>query len=501
MQNYLIMIELNLALALCATLLLIGIVLGLIILISRRFEKGKTGFIGVFISIISTVLTLFGIVIAIADNYLSQYDYDVDRIKTYEKQKKEGIVFNDLVGEKTKNPPEYIFVLDVSGSTTDMNKRVKVNKTIEDIIENINSFSGRMGTEPNTFKVVNNEIPYCELLRVRLLYLLMQMEKMKYDKTKLKYSIVYFAGQCKQHMPSLNDSLSERISNSFRDVLSQKFDGMNTDFVKLFEFINEKYLINCQDSNSRHFDKKDYIVVFLSDYMHDVKKDDLFDAKKNIKNQLKKMENANANFKYYLIMDDEELSMSKTVRIDKIINSIYEKENHTEKHIHHPSFNIIDLREMENTLDYPMILSAVFPFFYSNSVFEDSLKTKMVFRESQELSFRLENYAVDNRHEISLWPKGESKKYHLSNNNTIIPVRRNDTIEIRIVGYIPSPYKSPDIVIEDSSKGVRYILPVVFYKNFPTSGKWLLNVISVVCLVGIIVLFLLVFVSRTRRKK
>ena len=70
---------------------------------------------------LSIALTLFGIAIAIADEYLSQYDYDPHTILKHETYRKKGVPFEGLLNGGINMPPEYIFVMDVSGSMVSKN--------------------------------------------------------------------------------------------------------------------------------------------------------------------------------------------------------------------------------------------------------------------------------------------------------------------------------------------------------------------------------------------
>ena len=459
-------------------------ILSLIVLFGRDNKNEKNGCKNTIIAVTSISLTLFGIELTLIDDYLAQFNYNLGTICKYEWQSRNGVDVNDLIWDKTKTPPEYIFALDVSKSTKNSKQNVNVNENIDDIIKYVNA-SGLVGTKYNDFKVSHNKIPYNELLRVRLLYLLLQMKNMEYNNDDIKYSIVYFADQCEM-VPFSSNNLDRRISESFDSVLLRKFDGGKTDFVCLLKFINEKCLKKNNDTCSSSFGKKDYIVVFLSDNIHDDGngKKDGYMLEKTIKDQLNQMNNTESEVKFFLISDNEDVCISNNIKIDKIVNKIIEEDNNINKNNNHSIFKTVDLREVGNSLDYNMVSDFVLPFFYSNKYFEDSLKATLNFKESLNLSFRLDNYSHRNRQVYRLCPQGNSKKYRLSNNSINYPVREKEKINIEIVGYIPSPDNSPDIIIADTSKGVQYSIPVVFYKKCPKSVSWLSVIIIVVLIIG-----------------
>ena len=124
---------------------------------------------------LSIAITLFGIMMAIADTYLSQYDYDKDRIREHEFYMKKGVDYNSLVGGRSNTPPLYIFLMDVSKSTL----TPKIGKTIsiERQIDAINR-SGRLTTTRECFNEDSyGRLTLSETLRIRLLYLLLQLEE------------------------------------------------------------------------------------------------------------------------------------------------------------------------------------------------------------------------------------------------------------------------------------------------------------------------------------
>jgi len=448
-------------------LILLGVAIGVLLFFLHGKDKHPVRKSLIFN--ISFSFALLGFVFAIADDYFSQYGYDPETIKDYEKQKRKGVFFDSLVGKKTENAPEFIFVLDVSKSTQNVN--VKMTKSIRDQIDAVVS-TGRCGTDENSFGVnrIKDEIPYNKLLQVRLLYSLIQLEQLNYDESDLVYSVVYFSGQPGQFIPNSN-KLSKRIDESFDDILIQKFEGQNSDFVKLLEHLDIMYF---SKNNTRKdgfscrnpFGRKDYIVIFLSDYLHDPKQKNPYEDKEKINSIIKRIEDANVNLKLYTIIENDAIitNNSDLIRLDEILKRV-------------PDTEILDLRGFENKLCYPVVLSTPLPFFYSNRIYEDSLRSSIVFKKYQDISVGLENYSGNSRQEYRLYQQGIDQPCRLSNNNKSIVVRKNDTVKIEIFGYIPAPYTSPDIILEDPAKGVQYYLPVVFYKNCPKTAVWLMDVI------------------------
>ena len=428
---------------------------------------------------LSIAFTLFGIAIAVGDSYLSQYDYKKATIRENVKYKKKGISFSTLIGGLSDTPPHYIFVMDVSKSI--LSQKIRKTNSIEEQINVINN-SGRMSTTRESFgEDSDGMILFSELLKIRLLCLLLQLEDKNND--DIEYTIVRFAGQCSSRKFSVGKKISERIDEAFPLVLSTRFDGNNTDFKILFNHLNEKYIKDIKAEN--RFDKKDVIIVFLSDYLHDVRKENSDESKKELIESIKLMENKSVNLTLYMLQDNtnqiESGHKNNVINIAGIIQEYLPKTRFTK----------LDIRHIDEIF-YPLVLPTPFPFYYSNSVFERSLKTGIIFDQEQTLSFYLgDSYTNTNRLEFRLHPFGSEKSIRLSRNKNQVHILKGKS-SMELFGYIPAPYNCPDIIVEDVSKGAQYIIPVVFYKNLPKTEVCLFVVITLI----VIYLFLLLIVKK-----
>ena len=90
--------------------------------------------------------------------------------------------------------------------------------------------------------------------------------------------------------------------------------------------------------------------------------------------------------------------------------------------------------------------------------------------------------------------KGKDTK-HLSTNLQSLKVDSNQSVGLMIEGYIPAPYKSPDIIIEDKEELASYIVPVTFYKEFPPTGKLLLKIMLGILVLTSLVLFICMIIA------
>lgn len=445
----------NLSIVVCA---LLGLALGIVLFWLKKESRHRIK--NTWILIITIVLSLCGFALAIAEEYLSQYDYDPSTIIKYEGYRKHGVSFDTLRKGDATTSPEFIFVLDVSGSTKKM-PSVELTSSVNDQIAAIKK-SGLLDATLNFDNLLGidnkkNTIPFCNLLKVRLLYSLSVLRAMNYD--TINYRIIYFGENCEEPPIPYNKGLVERIKESYNDIIKKKLDSKNTNFVALLDYINE--LI-------RKFDnpQKDIVVVFLTDYIHDVKNDTPFDTQKALEQSIKGIEDTGANLKLCMITD-EDSSIISDGRIDKLL------QDNLSPHI----FNKLDLRGAENVFNYPMMMPAPFPFFYSNSKFENSLRTSMAFSFNQKktIGFRLGNYINNKRLECKMYVGDD--EYLLSRNIHKVEIKKGERVYFEIKGYISAPYTFPDIIFEDESVGAQYFFPVVFIRESPRSVYLLLSLV------------------------
>ena len=457
------------------TVFVVFLIIALIVfLISKKTENRKRCK-GVVISVVSMTITIFGIVLAIADDYFSQYDYSKNTIRKYEQDKKRGIPFDSLKVDISM-PLEIFFVLDVSKSTNNIS--VKMNSEIEKKIEAINHF-GRLHDIPTTFSVnEENTIPLSNLLKVRLLYSLVQLGEMNSD--KIDYTIISYGSQCSKenHMSGL--TLSDKIKLSFNNVMDTECDEEYTDFVKLINYTKDIVL---QDFSPRNrFVRKNVCIVFLTDYLYDVSNEQMHKVQKTLEKNILELETANVGLTLFVIDDDLVLgnnasntSNTKLIRVNSLLQNLSEN-----------TIRRIDLRSFDYNYYPSTTIPTPFPFFYSNSVYEYSIKTAITFREEQALAICLKHFTDYDKRAYRLLPSCSDKCRLLSNNETHIKVRRNERVSIEFMGYIPPPFTAPDIIIRDKETGTRYVIPIVFFKECPKSVLWLLWIIIVLLIIGMV---------------
>lgn len=449
-------------------MLLLGIFFGVVVSVFHREFSDRIR--KILVLAVSLNLTLLGFVIAIADSYFSQYDYKKETIQKYEKFKKEGVRMQELIGVESKSIPEYVFIFDVSGST----KKLKVNssESIDSLIQYINRQAFFYNLQPFVFNKVGDSWDFNKMLQIRLMNSLMKMDVIDRDSI-IKLSLIRFHGNPGCESLELTDKYSEKMRKMIISVNDEDFKEANTDFVKLLEAIRDFIKDRVGQSVSSKYVQKDFVFVFLTDYIHDPdEKFNKYDTKKQLASLIREINRFNVQINLFVVENDDEEII---VQEPKHLVSIYKLLGNN---LSFSDYRTFDLRSRENEICYQIILHNPIPFFYTNSLFEKNMKTVLVFddktikKDDTKLLFGLNHYPDNSRQEYLL--KFKNKVKRLSKNLAEETINANDVVELSFTGYIPPSYTSPDVVIEDTNKGVRYLIPVVFFRNFPLSGKWLL---------------------------
>lgn len=477
--------------------IIIGIFLVFVTIIALKSNKNKDE----ILAINSCILALLGIGIAIADDYFSQYDYCPGKERKYIGYKKSGLQLDALLSDTSNEIPYYIFVQDISKSMK--GKKNKNEETeaapIKRMIDNVsqyfdsNNLQNVGGDFLNEIKEkLNGGTTYIAIrndsvFRLKLMNSIVQLGRI--GNKNIGFSIIYFGDTSK-----IRDYCTDSISQALHDINGIKNDNDNTDFINLFERLCGK--IDAIGTKPRtQYDKKDVIVYFFTDYINDVGvKRGVFETKRLLRESMKKIESKNINLTLY-VMDDVEDNDNK-----KSAKTLIDIRDCLKKYLDTTIYQELDIQEFSNEIDYSITIKEPIPFFYKNSLFENSLRTELLFSHNEDpvfYGFRLKNYCNSNKQDYGLIHRnGKSDSSHidtirLSIYDTILHISRKDTVTMEISGYIPSPYQCPDIVVRDLSKRVNYIIPVLFFKECPIGVVLILLFVS-----GLVLLFFITIVKR-----
>lgn len=407
---------------------------------------------------LSLFLTILGFFLAIGDDFLSQFNYNPWKTVISIFSPKGNTRYSEIDADHKSSKPYYYFALDVSASMKKGNE--KLTNGIREKIAILNK-NGKCPSKGWTFDTIKNEIPFHKLVQVRLMNSINNLDE-KYGGKFNDYSVVCFADK-----PSEIKDLSE--SKSLKDVLKeieeQPFRGMKTNFIDLLEYYCKK---TDYFSHKDPYEPIDCYIIFFSDYLHDVNGDDnKADIEKRIENVLREMRKKNINLRLYRL---DSPNNNKEFSVDTIFKRFFPE-------------SLVGILDGDDELIYPIIAKRPISFFYANSLFEENLKAHFKFEgieKKRQISIGLRaNSDIDDLDKMK-------QVYYLIDGTDTIPlssslhkitVDKYDEIELMIKGYIPAPYKSPDIIIMDEKKGVQNIVPVTFYKKLPISGYLLLAII------------------------
>lgn len=398
---------------------------------------------------LTLVFTLLGFLLTIGNDFFSQYYYNDTKLFP-----RIPVAFDDIKAVSDTVKPKYYFILDASGSIRNM-KDEDMNNDIQRKIDAIydTQYLPHTGCD---FDIKNGKISYRRLLQVHLLYTLYKL----FESEKRNLSVIYFSDRPEMKYPQIV-SFDER-KKVFKEIYEEEFKGKNSNFIRLFRNLQGTILNSSTPADN--FKRRECHLIFFSDYKHEVNKEnnDYKELQKAIRDFLGALENKNVDVKLHYL---EGINGSKNnPLIDLLISE--------------SSSSKVEKLDVDKGMISPMISKKPIPFYYTNSLFEDSLISQIVFKDKKTLSFGLE-FLPDNMKQEYYLTIGKDDKIHLSSNLQEKYVTPNENVSLVIKGYIPAPYKSPDIVIEDRDEGVKYIVPIVFYKNFPLTGWGILLFIAV----------------------
>ena len=76
-------------------------------------KKNRNSKTNVFVFILTTIMTLFGLLLSISNDYLSQFDYSLKRIYHSYQIRQKGLSYDKIIKNHEESSPKFIFLLDV----------------------------------------------------------------------------------------------------------------------------------------------------------------------------------------------------------------------------------------------------------------------------------------------------------------------------------------------------------------------------------------------------
>lgn len=418
----------------------------------------------IFTFTMTLALTMMGFLLSMGNDYFAQYDYKPLVILKDLIQTKKTVNYEDIRDDSEMDNPKYYFILDVSESIKDKSNSVDLNDNIKDQIKAIKK-SAYCPHKGYDFGITEDskKIDFNRLLQVRLMYSLLKLQDTQKD--KMDYSIILFSSN-----PEICPE--KDIKKTFGIIYNQKFDGKESNFVGLFEFLQDNIISSFGPTN--YYKRRECHLIFFSDFLHDNKSKEIeADLKEDFSRFMWELQKKNIDIKLYYSDKPKQSNTSshtKGLFVSELFSSVY-------------PFLKVEALDADSGFACPMISKTPIPIRYSNSLFEEELKTSIRFKgfgKQEGLSLGLK-YGPENYNDMK-------QNYYLINGTDTLPLSSNmqsisiderDNVSLMIRGYIPAPYKSPDVVIQDSKEEMQYIVPVAFYKKIPRTGWILLYIIGV----------------------
>jgi len=434
-----------------AVIIILGIAIGIYIRNSKNQSvidwrkkysdyKVKLAIFGLFFTFIGLFLTGF-------NDILSQYaTWWKPFVKLYEKKSVEDI---SKFCTNNNNNVTIVFILDVSGSINE-NLKFPIRDDIKNQIKAVQT--SRLPSNSKTkyyaeyLSGTAKEIKFSELLKLRLSYLLAELDKNRF---KGRFSIVTFAN-------SATFFVSEEYANyknlrAAFDLVNSiiKFDGGNTDFCDLFATISNTLI-----------DSTEYSFVFLSDYLQDSEKNDIYYDTKCIKNHLSDIESKEIFFNFY-VLDENKLKEHNKKNLINISDVFFKDNDKCNKTDIFEAYYLVSRGVTEHYI----------PFYYRNKSYEKELSSYISFK-------KVGQKAKDFKFKISYTERDEKLLLKLDCRNGIIPVTENPIIlpsnisdepKLIMSGHIPTHNQSCGrIIIEDVVNKREYAAKIVFIQKLPS---------------------------------
>jgi hypothetical protein len=433
-------------------------------------------------TIVALIATFFGIFISVCDEYFGQYDNDPSKIVSSiwkETFNCRDFDVSEIVKKDDKTLSNIFFVLDVSGS---MKKEVKIDdETKIQLNKKIGGINNH-GAKKIFNEITTNDIPISNLLCIHLCSILRNMQNSNYS--NYRFYIIQFAKN-PEYLEGPNSKMKYDFSESdiltvFKMIDTIKFNKDETDFVNLFEFFNDKI-----KADYNNFSRNKNTLVFLSDFIHDSKDNkDRSTTEYDINSTIEDLLDKDIHLNIIGIRNDY---------IKKPDNYIYIKDLIKKMNIPMYRYKMIDASKEANIkLELSSHLCKThFPFYYTNHLFEDSLVTTMTFSKSENKTYQFSMQGIPEKQMYQMIDGSETIK--LTQRPFSIKIRNYSKISFIMSGHISQD--PPQLIIEDDKEIVR--VGIMFFKNFPASGK-LLGCTLLGMLLGCI---LYLCISRQKNKK
>lgn len=417
----------------------------------NKFDSKQT-------EMIALIVTIFGIFLAVSDEFCCQYDYEPNKIINAilnDIRNTNDTQISDLAGNDTIYQ-KIFFILDVSESTK---TKVTINESQKNDLNHIITKIYNSGFKTNLPIIQTQELLLSELLRIHLFSILIDMQN-----SKSKFSIITFDEH--PNFLSIDKQFNDGdLKSVFETINTVVIDGKETNFKTLFDFLESKV-----KENDNPFQKDKNTLVFLSDFIHESSNpiDGISDSIKAVLNRL-----------------DE-----KSIHLDMIGINHFKKPKDfisiSEKieEILPDRYKIIDANQTTIKLELSNhICENPLCFYYKNRLHEKKLLCNLYFKNTPNKNYR---FRLKNNNERPFYQIiYGTDTFKLTNTPIPIKLTSDNKISILMRGHIVSQQFTPVLFIEDLTDNYSYSIGMVFYKELSKTSKILGSI-----LLGMIVGFI-----------
>ena len=407
-------------------------------------------------------ITVLGILLAISDEFLSQYNYDPQDI-WQALTNRDGNVhcIMRLKGLKEPSPPPKIFfIVDISGSMGMNQFRVPIaphqRNELNELIKQINNAG--VGHMRDAIRETENRIlPAC-LVRIWLWATLADLRGHGRG-ANFNFSIITFAGEPNH---SQNKSLHrfEDFRAAFNKIRNLDFNGRATNFFSLFSYLENEL------TRRRHnpFSKSENVLFFLSDFFHEPRNNTpAHNNPDSINVILQRLERRSIFFNMKVVNNEGYRPSPGFIPILDIVQDVLPLDRH----------RIVDiLKEPRRNITLSEHLAPrPLRFYYRNRLHEDSIATSIYFSmlEPGTRSYRFSLRDHNRRQHFQIHSATERDAITLTTIPVYKQLNRNDTVHIMMRGQISAQQFSPILHIKTDHHA--YNVGIVFHKEFSIAGR------------------------------
>ena len=446
---------------------------------------------------ITLFVTIFGIFLAVSDDFFRQYDYCWNDFRSaFWKNvfsRENVICMRDLKGYEDDNNnnsiPKVFFVMDRTGS---MNSVIEGLSPLERYLlsRHRNELNRKMVTEINSNVRQAPNIPssgnvrFGELVRNQMLQSLFDLRE---DGVELLTIIGFYETPDFMLPINRNPQNIDHFTDVFEIIAHENFGQTSSNFKTLATFIQDRLI----DDENAPFDRNQNVLLFFSDFIHEPRDRTPINMNRNAIASIFR-DVGFLDFFFNVVLFDHadyrrRLSISDPNINITLIQDIMEEVLPSDR------LRITTIRGAQDEglriIWSSLITLKPLRFYYRRGLHEDNIAVSLCFNNllaettTQEFRFRLsENSNRRQQFQISSAGRGN---FNLRERPITKPLDRENTVTVTFRGHISQQQFSPSLYIESDFTRSIYRADIVFFQK-PSMASKILGVFLLSMLLGIL---------------